>query len=124
MPPVGHEWLPLILSQAGGLTSDLRLIRPTAWMDANWHRLEELENDHELPTDVAQRRLVHLSVSVQGGQKVRLSLFWQRRGVEAYRLTVGEPVLLRLPQSQLSGEGTLTAIDPAPFVPEPGCHGA
>jgi hypothetical protein len=120
LPPVGHDWLPLVLSQAGGLTADLRLIRPTPWMNANWHLLEEIENDHELPAEVAQWRLVHLSVSVQGGQKVHLSLFWRRREVEAYGLTVGEPVLLRLPQDQLSGEGTLTAIEPAPFVPEPG----
>ena len=113
LPPVGHGWVQIALSQDDKLTSDLRLTRSEEWKLANWSATEELQKDHTAPTEPKEWRFVHIAVEVQDGQKVHIAFFWQRRWVEAYGLTVGEPVLLRLPKEHLSGEGRITAIDPA-----------
>ena len=60
---------------------------------------------------------MRVTVEVQKRQKVHIVFFWPKQRVEELALTAGEPVLLRLPKEHLSGEGTLTAIEPAPFVP-------
>lgn len=118
LPPVGHGWLEMVLAQDGKQKSDLRFTRTEEWLRAFRQAVgEQPDHAERFPSDVAEWWLVRATVAVQQKQKVHIVFFLPRRVVEGRALTVGESVLLRLPKDQLSGEGTLTAIEPAPFVP-------
>lgn len=118
MPPVGHGWLEMVLAQDGQQKSDLRFTRSDEWLRAFRQAVGEQPDLPEcLPADVAEWRLVRVTVAVQQKQKAHIVFFLPKRVVEERALTAGESVLLRLPKDHLSGEGKLTAIEPAPFVP-------